>query len=342
MSGALFDASLVGGASFGATINDVIAFTAPTLSTARNIISTNAGDIDGGYTVTLTGTNFTGATGVTFGGVAATSVLVVNATTITCTAPAHASGTVDVIVTNPGGTNAAGNNAWEYVSPAQFSATLWQRDYAGTAPWAGTSSAGTSGSNSLVTGGSNPSSGTALNGHGTALFNGTTNTLTTSVNITSVVSNGAGSCLALFNASAAAADPGASLVYKNPPFLNDGGAGNFNFGYTTSGVRGGYYNGVAWDSVAQAAATASWHLAQMKWDGTTLKVRADSGAWVPLPMAAVSALTATPGQIGLNAFGGVGLSATVAELLALQSTLSDANFDKLRGYYATRFNLSTI
>jgi hypothetical protein len=48
---------------------------------------------------------------VTFGGVAATSVVVVNATTITCHTPAHAAATVNVVVTNvdsASGTDAGG------------------------------------------------------------------------------------------------------------------------------------------------------------------------------------------------------------------------------------------
>jgi hypothetical protein len=56
-----------------------------------------------GTSVTLTGTNLTGATGVSFGGTAATTFTVVNGTTITATVPTGAaSGAVSV--TTPGGT----------------------------------------------------------------------------------------------------------------------------------------------------------------------------------------------------------------------------------------------
>ena len=76
---------------------------APTV-TALNPTS---GTTLGGTPVTITGTNLTGATAVTFGGTAATSVVVVNSTTsITCVSPGHAAGTVDVLVTTPGGTSA--------------------------------------------------------------------------------------------------------------------------------------------------------------------------------------------------------------------------------------------
>lgn len=68
-------------------------------------ISPTSGPIAGGTVVTITGTGFTGATSVTFGGTPAVFTFV-NATTITATSPAHAAGTVDVLVTTPAGTSA--------------------------------------------------------------------------------------------------------------------------------------------------------------------------------------------------------------------------------------------
>ncbi len=82
---------------------------APTVSG----VSPSSGPVTGGSTLTITGTNFTGATGVTIGGTAATSVTVVSSTSITCTAPAHSAGSVSVLVTTPGGTNAA-NTLYTY------------------------------------------------------------------------------------------------------------------------------------------------------------------------------------------------------------------------------------
>lgn len=69
-------------------------------------VSPNSGPAGGGTAVTVAGTNLTGATLVSFGGTAATSVVVVSATSITCVSPAHASGLVDVTVTTPSGTSA--------------------------------------------------------------------------------------------------------------------------------------------------------------------------------------------------------------------------------------------
>ena len=65
----------------------------------------------GGNTVTLTGTDLTGTTAVHFGANAATGVTVVNATTVTATAPAGTAGsTVDVTATTPGGTSSDGRH----------------------------------------------------------------------------------------------------------------------------------------------------------------------------------------------------------------------------------------
>ncbi|MEI9901090.1 MAG: IPT/TIG domain-containing protein [Hyphomicrobium sp.] len=77
-------------------------------------VSPNIGPIAGGTPVTITGTNFTGATNVTFGGSAATGVTVVNDTTITAVTPAHSAGLVDVYVTTPDGTG-TGTNAYTFL-----------------------------------------------------------------------------------------------------------------------------------------------------------------------------------------------------------------------------------
>ena len=66
-------------------------------------VSPTFGPTTAGTSVTITGTNFSAPATVSFGGTAATSVVVVNPTTITANAPAHAVGVVDVRVTTNGG-----------------------------------------------------------------------------------------------------------------------------------------------------------------------------------------------------------------------------------------------
>ena len=64
-------------------------------------ITPNTGPAAGNTPITITGTNFVNGATVTFGGAPATSILVVNSTTITAQTPPHAAGPVNVEVTNP-------------------------------------------------------------------------------------------------------------------------------------------------------------------------------------------------------------------------------------------------
>ena len=78
-------------------------------------LSPNSGSTLGGTFVTITGSGFTYPATVTFGGAGypATSVHVVDSTTITCISPAHGSGTVNVVVTTSAGsssTSGTGND----------------------------------------------------------------------------------------------------------------------------------------------------------------------------------------------------------------------------------------
>ena len=66
-------------------------------------ITPNTGSVDGGEGVSIAGAAFVGATGVTFGGTAATGFLVAAPDEITCITPAHAAGAVDVVVQSPRG-----------------------------------------------------------------------------------------------------------------------------------------------------------------------------------------------------------------------------------------------
>jgi uncharacterized protein YhjY with autotransporter beta-barrel domain len=76
-------------------------------------LSPTSGTAGGGTLVTLTGTSFTGATGVSFGATPATAFTVNSATQITATAPAG-TGTVDVTVTTAGGTSATAGSGNDY------------------------------------------------------------------------------------------------------------------------------------------------------------------------------------------------------------------------------------
>jgi hypothetical protein len=76
-------------------------------------VSPSTGLTTGGESVTITGTGFTGATGVRFG--AAAAAMTVNSNTqITATSPSGAAGFVDVTVTGPAGTSAINRPADQF------------------------------------------------------------------------------------------------------------------------------------------------------------------------------------------------------------------------------------
>jgi uncharacterized repeat protein (TIGR02543 family) len=95
----------LGGATIYFAIDNFTWRTPAATPTVTNI-SPSSGPAAGGTSVTITGTNFTGATAVTFGAVNAASYTVNSATNITAVSPAGSAGTVHVTVTTAGGTSA--------------------------------------------------------------------------------------------------------------------------------------------------------------------------------------------------------------------------------------------
>jgi hypothetical protein len=98
-------------------------FTYGSLSPPPTVTSVmpNSGSTAGGTGVTITGSNFVAGATVTLGGVAATGVTVVNATTITATTGAHAAGAVTVVVTNPNLQSGSLTKGFLYVTPPAVS-----------------------------------------------------------------------------------------------------------------------------------------------------------------------------------------------------------------------------
>ncbi len=74
------------------------------------------GPAAGSNIVIVTGTGFAAGATVTFGGVPATSVAIVNSTSLTAHPPAHSIGPVAVSVSNPGGQSGSLANAYKYLT----------------------------------------------------------------------------------------------------------------------------------------------------------------------------------------------------------------------------------
>ena len=87
--------------------------TAPTITS----VSPNFGPTTGGTSVTIAGTRYVSGATVTFGGTSATGVTVVSSSTITATTAAHASGAVNVVVTNPNTETGTLAEGFSYLAP---------------------------------------------------------------------------------------------------------------------------------------------------------------------------------------------------------------------------------
>ncbi len=97
---------------------DEYTFTSTAAPTVTGL-GTTSGTMDGGTSVTITGTNFTSGSTVTFGGVAATSVTYTSSTSLTATAPAGVPGPVDVVVTTANGMSATTSaDQFTYLAPS--------------------------------------------------------------------------------------------------------------------------------------------------------------------------------------------------------------------------------
>src|SRR5262249_46164052 len=106
---------------------------APSISS----VSPTSGSTGGGTAVQINGSNFTGASAVTFGTVAATRFDVLSDTLIVATSPPQAAATVDIKVTTPSGTSATGaSDQFTYTAAAAPSVT-------GITPTSGTMAGGT-------------------------------------------------------------------------------------------------------------------------------------------------------------------------------------------------------
>jgi len=92
----------------------------PTLSA----INPTSGNTGGGTACTLTGTYLTGCSAVSFGGTAATGIVVDSATQVRCTSPAKSAGTYGVTATTSGGTSGSVNFTYTQ-GGTYYTATLY-------------------------------------------------------------------------------------------------------------------------------------------------------------------------------------------------------------------------
>src|SRR6202158_3200206 len=103
--------------TLGGGMDAFVAKVGPSTTVLLSSIDPSTGPTPGGTSILLRGANFTAGVTVTIGGVGGTNVVVTSAGTISATTPAHAAGTVDVVVTNPNSQTSTLSGGFAYGDP---------------------------------------------------------------------------------------------------------------------------------------------------------------------------------------------------------------------------------
>ena len=272
------------GAGTGANL---FTYTAAISTPTVTAISQASGSIAGGTALSITGTGFvTGAT-VSIGGVPATSVVFVSATSITAVTGAHASGAVNVVVTNLDGGVGTGTGLFTYVTGPTVTAI---------SPAAG-----------LITG------GTAITITGTGFVTGATVSIG-GVDATSVVFVSATSITAV---TAAHASGTVNVVVTNPDLVVGTGTGLFTYGTAPTITLTTPVLSVIYGAVAQTLSLASNSTGTYTFSSSdaTVATVTSPGGIVTYIGAGSATITVTQSAAGAYSIGTITIPVTVAKRL---------------------------
>lgn len=222
--------------------------------TTLTLVSPSSGPTSGGTGVTLTGTGLTGTTSITFGGVAATSINVIDATTVTAVTPAHAAGMVDVVITTAGGSAPPLVNGFTYAATS-----------VGQAAFGGTIACLNGGSNNLIASTSDISAAVlwgdgGTNTNATSTTDGATNT-TTIVGTGGMPTPNASTLCDAFEVDSLGNTPCqvGNACYSDwflPAGNNAGASGQLNCLYTNRVAIGGFAAANYWSSTEHDVSNA--------------------------------------------------------------------------------------
>jgi hypothetical protein len=247
-----------------------------------------------GASVTVTGTDFTGATAVTFNSVAATTFNVVSGTSLTAVVPASA-GTGPIRVTTPGGTAASSGHFTVIAAPTISSFTPATGGVGTTVVIIGTHLTGT----------------TAVSFSGTA---STSVTLTSDTQISAVVPSGASTGTISITTPGGTATSAASFTFVAAPAITSftptsGTAGDTVTvtGTNLAGTTEVTFNGVASTSVPVVSGTSVQAVVPASAGTGPIRITTPGGTAVtstnftcttPVPAPTVASFTPTSGGAG--------------------------------------------
>ncbi len=216
-------------------------------------------------------------------------------------------------------------------NPGTLSPTLWlKKEFTGS-PWTNRGSSGVDFSEAT-----NPPTASS----GDADFDGSNDHIDQSSGTLDTIFNaGSWTIAILFNADTAASTGAAASL--EPDLFCDGGGTYFIISYTSSGVRTGIYTTGQLHTNYVAAATGSWNLYQIKWDGSFVYYRLNGASWTQFDTGGqnLGSLTGVP-RLGANFDASKCFDGKIREVFAKDAAISDADMDSYRSYLNTTHGIS--
>lgn len=306
----------------------------PPVITSLDVVQ---GDLGGGELVPINGTNFSGASDVTFDGVSAAFV-VMSPTLILAIAPSGTAGAKDVVVTTGSGTSTGGTGAFTYWDPSLLTLSLFterlgfalgEYDSIGSFPsiWSARASAGLSAGRTLrqaLTPGASP-----LEDVKEPATDGVNHYLVSDVGFvdTDVWTDAAGTLIVGGIAESAAATAGSAA--DAGWLVDDGGGTYFSSYFSLDGFGVSFYNG-AWVDLQAAASPFSAIVGQFKWSAGDGHIRVGSSAFsTTVGGFTLGGLTGAAVALGKNYAGTAFSKSRFRFCICSQTELSDANCDKV-------------
>lgn len=217
--------------------------------------------------------------------------------------------------------------------PSTLSPTGWWRGSYSGSPWVKTS---TTGANlTQPTGTLTPATGAAVDTFTSADCDGTDDYLMESTNGFSwYIAASAGTILIPFRADVASA--AAANLYDDPSLLSDTNNA-FSMTFSSGGVGVAFYDGASWKGTRVAASATAWHMAKVRWNGSSVEVGVDSGAMSSTASSslavAVSNMSVGRAIISASAY----FNGQIMEVFMKDTTLTNADISNYYSYLKARY-----
>lgn len=223
-------------------------------------------------------------------------------------------------------------------NPATLSLTVWWRAAYASSPWVGVASAGGSGSRDGTEATNPPSTGATLNGRSPAVFDGTNDRLANATAMSTLAPTAAYFYWVLFYVDSIGTNNALAAAYNNDALWSDTG-GYIGASLTTSGgnkVQAWQYDG-ATKGNEHAISLSAWNLLCVRYDGTDVRSKLNSGS---VSTAASGAYDDATGTLQLGQGGAAFANVRIADIGMMASAGSDARFDDIRSYVNSYHGLS--